>query len=80
MKQQSRQLKQEEWEKVFYAIAIRSFQDTDGDGTPDAKDTSPGTDTADGTLSPADTALKSALDKLDPLTKNKALQYLQSKS
>ena len=80
LKQSGRQLKQEEWEKVFYALAIRSFQDTDGDGTPDAKDTSPGSDTADGTLSPADSALKSALDKLDPQMQAKALQYLQSKS
>ena len=79
LKQSGRQLKEEEWEKVFYAIALRSLQDSDGDGTPDAKDTSPGSDTADGTLSPADSALKSALDKLDPQMQAKALQYLQSK-
>ena len=46
LKQSGRQLKQEEWEKVFYAIAIRSFEDTDGDGTTMPKDHRTEDDTA----------------------------------
>ena len=52
---------------------VNKFPDTDGDGKPDA----PQDDNAK--LSPADSALKSALDKLDPQMQAKALQYLQSK-
>tara|TARA_B100000927_G_C16383897_1_gene436575 strand:+ start:91 stop:651 length:561 start_codon:yes stop_codon:yes gene_type:complete len=79
LKNSQRQLPDAEYQKVFLALAMRDFKDSDNDGTPDAKDTSPGTDTADGTLSPADSALKGALDKLDPQMQAKALQYLQSK-
>ena len=80
LKNSQRALPDKEYQKVFLALAMRDFKDSDGDGTPDAKDTSPGADTGDGTLSPADSALKGALDKLDPQMQAKALQYLQSKS
>lgn len=79
LKNSQRALPDEEYQKVFLALAMRDFKDSDGDGTPDAKDSSPGSDTGDGTLSPGDSALKSALDKLDPELQAKALQYLQSK-
>lgn len=55
------------------AKVIPANVDTDGDGKPDA----PQDDNAN--LSPADSALKGALDKLDPQMQAKALQYLQSK-
>ena len=53
---------------------IKKFPDTDGDGKPDAPQ-EPGAP-----LSPQDSALKGALDKLDPEMQKKALAYLQSKS
>ena len=78
LKNSQRQLPDEEYQKVFLALAMRDFKDSDNDGKPDSQDSSPG-DAGDGTLSPADSALKSALDKLDPQMQAKALQYLQSK-
>ena len=56
---------------------VNKFPDTDGDGKPDAPQDGAQDDNAK--LSPADSALKSALDKLDPQMQAKALQYLQSK-
>ena len=56
---------------------VNKFPDTDGDGKPDAPQGGAQDDNAK--LSPADSALKSALDKLDPQMQAKALQYLQSK-
>ncbi len=60
------------------AKVIPANVDTDGDGKPDAPQDGAQDDNAN--LSPADSALKSALDKLDPEMQKKALAYLQSKS
>lgn len=54
--------------------ALPDVRDADGDGKPDAPQD------GNANLSPADSALKGALDKLDPEMQKKALAYLQSKS
>lgn len=96
LKNSSKQLTAPEYQKVFYAVAMRDFKDTDGDGTPDSKDPTPGEetpgtpDTPDAPNTPGnpgkmgdgpqDQALKVAIDKLDPDMQARALAYLQSKS